>query len=204
MVTKARITGFLMVGILALSAPIVYADGGTMVGGQTTAPTVPVSSDQGEHQWKDGQEHHIEGRLFHKLNLTDAQKKQLENIWQKQKEAMKATFEQIKANREVFNKELVQPKWDMNKINGLQAQLKTLQAQMVDSHLNSILEAKKILTPRQFSLYLQRLEKIHKFGEHSRWRKERKEGCGCEHSKSCRYHHHSHKHWDHDDDDSGE
>ena len=42
----------------------------------------------------------------------------------------------------------------MNKINGIQAQIKTLQSQMVDDHLNSILEIKKILSPEQFAGYM--------------------------------------------------
>ncbi len=139
MVTKTKIAG-LVVALMALSAPAVWADTGT----------APDASQ------KDGGWHHGEhGRMMGKvLNLSADQEKQWKDSRQKQKEAMKSVFEQMKANREAFDAEIVKATPDMNKINDIQAQLKTIQGQMVDNHLNSILEVKKILTPEQFAGYM--------------------------------------------------
>lgn len=178
-ITKARIIGFLMTAVLALSAPVVYADYGN--GGN-------FGDGHGGRQG-----HYMKGKFFHKLNLTDVQKKQMKDIWQKQREAKKATFEQIKANREALNKELAQPTSDMAKINALQAQLKTLVLKMADSRLNSTLEVKKVLTPEQFGKYLE-FQK-HKFAGRSH-KGEWGQGKGCHRHggnwRHCRHHRHHH------------
>ena len=139
-ITKAGITGVLMAAVLALSAPVVYADGN---GGNF----------EGGHCGRQG--HYMKDRPCHRLNLTDDQKKQLKDIWQKQREAMKATFEQIKANEEALTNELLQTTPDINKINSLKSKIEALGAQMLDNRINSDLEVKKILTPEQFAKYLE-------------------------------------------------
>jgi|GEM_PF-2237179 len=215
MMRKIRITVGLMTVVFGLSAPVVFADNGNsgnLGQGQATVAASQPSSNQGDHEGKKESckksgNCPMKGKTFHKLNLTDDQKKQLKAVELKKHETMKATFEQVKANREALNKELLQATPDLNKVNDLQAQLKTLQGQIADNHLSSILEVKKILTPEQFSKYLE-LEK-QKFGDHSRWGKEEKNDCGCEKGKHCKLHkrHHRedgnqehHKHLDHDED----
>ncbi len=195
-ITKTKMMGFLLTVILALSAPVVYADngnGGNLSGGQSAVSDDQSSSWKGDHGWKHGQwgrhGHYMKSRFIRQLNLTDDQKKQLKDIWHKQRETMKATFEQIKANREGLHKELLGPTTDMNKINALQAQWKTLQAQMADNRLNSTLEVKKILTPEQFGKYLE-FQK-YKFSGRSH-RGERNSGWGhryCDFGGHCRHHH---------------
>ena len=140
-ITKAGITGILMSAILALSASVVYADNGN--GGN-------FGDGHGDKQG-----HYMKGKFCHKLNLTDDQQKQLKAIWQKQREAMKATFKQIKANKEALTNELLQTKPDVNKINDLKSKMKALGAQMLDNRINSNLEVKKILTAQQFAKYLE-------------------------------------------------
>jgi len=73
----------------------------------------------------------------------------------KQREARKATFKQIKANKEALTNELLQTKPDVNKINDLKSKMKALGAQMLDNRINSNLEVKKILTAQQFAKYLE-------------------------------------------------
>jgi Spy/CpxP family protein refolding chaperone len=131
--------GLLMM-VMALSAPVVYAD-------NTAAP----NPSHHEEDWHHGQQDHIMAKV---LNLSDDQVKQLKDSREKNKEAMKSIFEQMKSNREAFNAEIVKATPDMSKINGIETQIKTLQSQMVDNHLNSILEIKKILTPEQFAGYM--------------------------------------------------
>jgi Spy/CpxP family protein refolding chaperone len=144
---KTKMAG-LMVGLMVLSAPVVWADGTDM------------------HQ---GQHNQMMAQI---LNLTADQEKQLQDSREKQEATMKSTFEQMKANRDAFDTEIVKATPDMAKINDIQAQLKTIQAQMVDNHLSSMLEIKKILTPEQFAGFMA-LEKAKKFmmhkGHHKSW-----------------------------------
>ena len=150
MTPKTMIAG-LTVGLMALLAPVVYANEGGWHGGG------------GWHQDKE--------KIAKVLNLTADQKKQFEDIRKKQKEAMKGIFEQIGANREAFDAEIAKASPDMNKINDLQGQLKTIQGQMIDNHLNLILEIKKILTPEQYAGYMaleksEKLKMMHRHHHH--------------------------------------
>ena len=182
-ITKTRTIGVLMTAILALSASVVYADNGN--GGN-------FWNGDSEHRG-----HYGEGGFFHKLNLTDGQKKQMKDIWQKQKEAKKTAFAQIKVYREVLTNELLQTTPDVNKINDLKSKLKVLGAQMLDNRTNSDLEVKKILTAEQFSKYLEfqkhefagrfhkgewgRGEGCHHRHHHGNWRGQRNDGYGEHH-----------------------
>ena len=56
-ITKTGIAGVLMSAVLALSAPLVYADnanGGNVSGGQPAVSNDQPSSEQGEHSWGHG------------------------------------------------------------------------------------------------------------------------------------------------------
>ena len=113
-ITKTRIAGILMAALLVLSAPLVYADSGN-------------GGNFGDGGWG----HHDQygkGRLFHKLHLTDDQMKQLKDICQKQMEAKKTAFEQIKADKEALTNELLQTIPDVNKINDLKSKMEALHA----------------------------------------------------------------------------
>ena len=97
--------------------------------------------------------------IYDQLNLTDEQKKQLESNKLKNKDSRKSGFENMRSLKETLNQELMKPDLDMNKINEIQAQMKSYQSQMGDERLNSILEVRKILTPEQFSKFLTLMEK---------------------------------------------
>ena len=103
--------------------------------------------------------------IWDQLNLTPEQKKQLEENKAKNREAMKAVFEKMKSYRESLKTELMKPELDMNKINGIQAQIKALQSQMVDDRLNSILGVRSVLTREQFEKFLDITGK-HKTWQH--------------------------------------
>ena len=111
MVTKTRIAGLLM-ALTALSAPLVYADNG-------------AGDMRSWHQA--GPREHLPS-IAKVLGLSDDQVKQLKDLHDKQKTAMKGVFDQIKANREALNTEIVKAPVDMNKVNELQTQFKALQA----------------------------------------------------------------------------
>ena len=177
-ITKSGITGILMSAVLALSAPLVYADSGN-------------SGNSGDSGWG----HHGpcgKGGFFSKL--TDDQKKQLKDIWQKQKEAKKTAFTQIKADREALTNELLQTTPDVNKINDLKSKIEALGAQMLDSRVNSNLEVKKILTAQQFAKYLEIQEDKHSGRFHKGEWGNRGEGFGGREG-SCRHHRHHHGNW---------
>ena len=139
--TKSKFLG-LILSAAVLSLPLMaYAD-----------------NDQGKDmhktgQWNHGPQPHLPS-IAKVLNLSDDQVKQLEAIHEKDKAAMKAHFEQVRDNRNAFDAQIVLAQVDMNKINDIQTQLKTLQAQSLDDHLNSLLEIKKILTPEQFTGFM--------------------------------------------------
>ncbi|MDE2027188.1 MAG: periplasmic heavy metal sensor [Candidatus Omnitrophica bacterium] len=139
MTAKMKMAGLAvaLMGLLSFSAA--YADNGPMGGG---------NMHKGWHHEDKGK------RLGEVLNLTESQDKQLQALHEQQRTQMKAVFEQMKANRQDFEAEIAKEKPDMNKINDLQTKLKSIQAQMVDDHLNGILAVKKILTPQQFAGYM--------------------------------------------------
>jgi len=157
MSTKTKLLG-LMTAFMVLSVPMVWADNG---------------------DWHHGQQDEMMTKI---LNLTQDQEKQLKDSRQKHKEAMKAVMEQMKSNREAFDAEIIKATPDMNKINDIQTQMKTIQSQMLDNHLNSIMEIKKILSPEQFAgfMALEKQEQMMKHehhkgmmgkdgGEHKHW-----------------------------------
>jgi len=151
---KKMVGLMLAAGIMFTSAVLVYANDGI---GQKDS-----MHENGEWQ------HRHEHMMAKILNLTDDQQKQLKDSWKKQKDATKAIFEQMRTNKQVLEAELIKSTPDMNKINDIQTQIKALVSQMVDDHLNGILEVKKILTPEQFAGYMalkkERMMMHHKMG----------------------------------------
>lgn len=174
MLTKTKIAG-LAVALMALSAPMVYADNG---------PATPTTGGGGDkdswHQdgdWHHGQKGNMTAEI---LNLSEDQEKQLKDSRQKHKDAMKSMFGQMKADRESFDAEIVKAAPDMNKINDIQTQIKNLQSQMADNHLSSLLEIKKIMTPEQFAgwMALEKEEDMmkHEGHGHKHWGDKQEEG----------------------------
>ncbi len=141
----------MMVTLMALSAPMVYADNGG-----------DKDSWKQDGDWQHAKHEHMTAKI---LNLSETQEKQLKDIRHKQKEAMRSTFEQMKADMVAFEAEIIKAAPDMSKVNDIQAKLKTIQSQMVDQHLSSILEIKKVLTPEQFAGYMA-LEREEDMMEH--------------------------------------
>ncbi len=132
-----------------LTAPLVHAD------------ETPTASDDKEsffqkrrQEW----EKKIQ-EVYDQLNLTDEQKKKLEANKAGHRDTMKALFEKMRSYRQALNDELMKPDLNMGHINEIQAQVKTLQAEITDHRLNSILEVRAILTPEQFAKFISLMEK---------------------------------------------
>lgn len=140
--------------LMALSAPVVWADSGV--------------ADKGPSHQACGL-HHDKDQMFAKvLGLSDDQVKQLKDIHQKQKDARKTAFEQMKSDKEAIDVEIIKATPDMARINDWQAKIKTIQAQMADDHLNSVMAIKKLLTPEQFAGYmaLKKAKRMMMHGHH--------------------------------------
>ena len=145
------VIGFVILSFLIV--PNIYAaDKGAVQGKEAV-----VSWEK--HKGMDGKRQ----KLWDQLNLTDEQKKQLEENKAKNKESMKATFEKTKSFREALKAELMKPELDMAKINDIQSQVKSLQSQIVDNRLNSILDVRKILTHEQFEKFIDITSRVKPF-----------------------------------------
>ncbi len=89
-----------------------------------------------------------------RLGLSDAQKELLEAHREKQWEAAAELRTRLRETRNALKAELTKTELDDAKIDLLQDEVKSLQAQIVDSRLAGILEVRDILTPDQFSEFL--------------------------------------------------
>ena len=96
--------------------------------------------------------------IYSQLNLTDQQKKQLDENRNKSKEQNKALFNQIKEKRALIRQELQKDKLDMDKINQANSELKKIEGQFLDFRLQGMLETRKILTPEQFKKLMAKKE----------------------------------------------
>jgi Spy/CpxP family protein refolding chaperone len=134
-----------------------------------TTPTAQAFPQKEKYEGKGIQE------IYNQLNLTEIQKKQLENNKIQHRAKIKSDREQMKSYREAFQQELMKPLLDMNKINEIHNQLKALESQMADDRLNSILTVRTILTPQQFSefatlMHKHKLERANTGGKNQRER----------------------------------
>lgn len=88
--------------------------------------------------------------IYNQLNLTDDQKKQLEDNKKQHRARMESARQEVKTDKEALHEELMKPQLDMPRIKDLHERIKTLQSQMEDIKLSAILEVRAILTPEQF------------------------------------------------------
>lgn len=88
------------------------------------------------------------------LNLTNEQKKLLEENRNKQRGQKKLLFEQMGEKTALIRQELQKDELNMDKIHQINTELKNLQAQILDERLEGILEVRKILTPEQFKKFI--------------------------------------------------
>ncbi len=141
---KVRIAALLAIGALCLSAPALYA---------ATNDTAPAQ-EKGFTKKMEAKRQ----QLYKELNLSDEQKKLLEENRNKHKEQMKALFSQMKEERLLIRDELKKDTLDTGKIYQINNELKKMQGQLLDYRLESILEVRKILTPEQFKKFAAKIE----------------------------------------------
>ena len=92
--------------------------------------------------------------IFNQLNLTDTQKKQLEDNKRQHRAQMQRVHQAMKVAREAMKAELMKPQLDITKLTALHNQIKALQSQMEDNMFASILAVRTILTPEQFGKFI--------------------------------------------------
>ncbi len=97
--------------------------------------------------------------IYSQLNITPEQKKDLESNKLANREKRKVLFEKMRSQKEALNQELMKADLDMAKINEIQNSIKTLQSQMADERLESILAVRKILSAEQFANFITQMEK---------------------------------------------
>jgi len=114
-----------------------------------TSVAAPAPEHSGQHM----------SAIFSQLNLTDEQKKQLEDNKKQHRTKMEAARKQLKLEKQAIQHELMKPQLDLGKINEIHAQIKSLQNQMEDIKLNSILEVRSILTSDQFTQFVNLMHK---------------------------------------------
>ena len=134
-----------IIGALVLSSGALYASS------SNDKCSTPEKTSKG-HEWTGKKD------IFKDLNLTDQQKKMLEENKAKHKEDMKAALDAIKQTRAAMRQELQKEKLDMAKVGQINDELKKLEAQMIDRRLESVLEVRKILSPQQFQKFMTKME----------------------------------------------
>ena len=113
-------------------------------------------ADGSSQKWHSGQR--IQ-EIYNQLNLTDVQKKQLEANKEQHRAKIQSTRQEMKTYREALQQELMRPQVDLPRINAIHNQIKSLQSQMEDDRLSSILAVRAILTPEQFLEFVNLMHK---------------------------------------------
>lgn len=102
--------------------------------------------------------------LVKELNLTADQQRQLEESRTAYRQQAGELRGKIKEKRGALKTALSKPGVTKEGVEPIVAEIKTLQAQMVDQRVDGILSVKKILTPEQFEKMQQKMDKKEKSG----------------------------------------
>ena len=108
-------------------------------------------------------------RIQEMLNLSTEQQELMDVHKAKRREQMEAFHKSMMTTREAMKTELEKEEPNMDTINQIQSELKVLDATKADHRLEGILEVREILTPEQFSEFMELK------GKHRGWKGKR---CG--------------------------
>jgi len=121
-------------------------------------------------------------KMVDELDLTEQQVQQITKNKQESDQQNKLLREKMKQARDAIRTELIKDTTNEKALKRLANELKTVQAEMVDQHIKSLLEVKKILTPEQFKQFNEKMEQ--KRGKFSQFRGKMQERWN-ERSKPC-------------------
>lgn len=102
------------------------------------------------------------GRIVEELNLTPEQESRLEENRKAKRQEMKRLHEAVKERHAKLQEALKNPSVTKEGVQPLANEMKSLQAQLIDSRINGIFAVKEILTPEQFASFQQMTEKRQK------------------------------------------
>ncbi|MDD3374539.1 MAG: Spy/CpxP family protein refolding chaperone [Candidatus Omnitrophica bacterium] len=105
------------------------------------------------------------------LGITEDQSLQLRSHREGHQIKMESLMKQMKEKREALKQELEKADTDQASVEVLSAELKNVQAQMVDERINGISEVKSILTPEQFEEFKGKMNKKERFRKEKSWKK---------------------------------
>lgn len=98
--------------------------------------------------------------VFKQLDLTPEQERELEDHRSNHREQAKEIHKSIRAKKEEMRDELQKQDLNMEKINKIHSELKSLHAKKADHRLDGILEVRKILTTEQFVKFMELKKEI--------------------------------------------
>jgi len=94
------------------------------------------------------------------LNLTPDQKKQMQTIFERQREDEKKDLKSIRALQTALDEELIKDRPDESKIKSTVNEIKQIQIKLLDKHFDSTFALRKILTPEQFRKFIEKGRKM--------------------------------------------
>ena len=97
-------------------------------------------------------------QIYGQLNLSEEQKRLLEENKARHKAVKEATSKELKAVMQAMGDELKKPDLDLARITAIQNDFKRLRDTMADGRFNAILEVRKILTRDQFVKFVDLME----------------------------------------------
>jgi Spy/CpxP family protein refolding chaperone len=118
-----------------------------------------------------------QGQMFTELGLTQKQQEKLAENRKAQRQELSGLMEAIREKQEKLQSELKDPKATRAKLQPLIAEIKSLQARLIDQRINGIFAVKEILTPEQFIKFQEKIQKMHK-GKKGRFQERQKSGIG--------------------------
>ncbi len=144
MVKQSRIIVLLLVGVFALSMPLVYA----------VDEQKPEAADTDvQHKAEKGMQ-----KLFKELNLTEEQHKQLEANKTKHREELNTLMQGMREKRELMRTEFQKDQINEAAVRGINNEIKGMQGRMADLRLEGMLSIRKILTPEQYKKFTEKME----------------------------------------------
>jgi Spy/CpxP family protein refolding chaperone len=137
---------------------------------------------QGPQNDQKGQGKEVRHRAMKKvvedLGLTEEQQEQMKEHRDQNHQKMRETHEKMRQARQALKTELEKEKSNNKAINEISTSLKTMQADMVDNRIKSILELKEVLTYEQFKQFGEKTRKLHEKGKEFRQKNKRSSNQG--------------------------
>ena len=138
--TFKRLTIFSVIAVFLLASPAVFSQ--------------PMCEGDGPEGMRGPHKGKMFDRLSEKLDLTEEQQKQMEELRKSNMEEMKQLHEEIRDKKGALQEELQKPVTDEGKIDSIVKELKDLQGKQIENRVDHFISMKEILTPEQFQKFI--------------------------------------------------